>query len=324
MQKNKYFEILGLKPNASQSEIKTAYRRLAMKYHPDKNPGDKLSEEKFKEIKNAYEVLIGKKECSSENNFNFESFDDDFDIFSNFFDEEEEEIPDIFIKLEIPVEKTFNDFNFEKEIFIWDICSVCKGSCYTKSNKYSFCGYCNGSGYSKVTRGFINIKQYCRFCKGQGRSNIKKCIICNGYGKIKKKKKINLTIKRGIMSGKKIKLNLKSIYDIERKIYSNVYLEVYIKNNKMFKQDKEGNIHYYHKIFFIDAILGVKNEIYLSNKKIKFKVPSCSKNDDKIIVYDELFKNIFIHLKIFFPDKINNEQRNIILNLKNSFYKYKS
>ncbi|MGX7582548.1 DnaJ C-terminal domain-containing protein [Candidatus Vidania fulgoroideorum] len=325
-----YYEILGINENASEEEIKKAYRRLAMKYHPDKNPGDKNAEEKFKEIKNAYEKLTNKTNENYEYN-NFTSNVSGFEnIFGDFFDdddEEEYEPQEIIYKIDINLKQVVDGFLYNNYLDIFKLCNLCNGDLYIYSNKIGLCEYCNGTGSIRISRSFLNIKQFCKFCKGTGRSGIKKCSFCLFKGKIKEKKKISVNIPKGIVSGTKIKCNLKSLVDIEKKIYSDVYLEVNVLKHKKFYLDKKTNLHYNLRVFFIDALLGKTFNIKTFYENIKINIPNCVSNNKEYVLNNKGIYNLkkktrgklIIHVKIFLPKKINENQRKIIKKLKNTF-----
>ncbi|MGX7589491.1 DnaJ domain-containing protein [Candidatus Vidania fulgoroideorum] len=329
-----YYKILGINKNASDAEIKRAYRKLAMKYHPDKNPDDKNAEEKFKEIKNAYENLTNKNKNDEYNQDNFTDVEGNFeDIFENFFEDEEEEeensdeiYKDIFLDINLTLEQIDKGIIYNDNINIWKMCDYCNGNCYIYNNKIGICEYCNGSGSFRISKGFFNIKQFCKFCNGTGRSNIKKCNFCYFKGKIKIKKKISIKIPKGILNGTKIKLNLRSVYNVEKKIYSNIYLKIVIINKKKLYLDKNHNTNYLIKVFFIDALLGNILNINILNRKIKLKIPKCIQ-EKKIFIKNKGIYNIskktngvlILHIKIIFPKNLNKKQEKILKKLKNTF-----
>lgn len=324
-----YYKILGIAETATEKEIKTAYRKLAMKYHPDKNPGDTSSEKKFKEIKNAYENLINKNTNQDFNNFNDKT---EFgDIFEDIFGEadEEEEDTDILYKINVTLEQAVTGFLYENYIFIWEICSICKGNCYIYNKSNAVCGYCNGVGKYNLAGSFLNINQFCRYCNGTGRSKVRKCYFCLSTGKIKTKKKIQITVPKGICNKEKIKLNLKTLYNLENKTYSDIYIEINILKHKIFKIDKHYNIHYNLKVFFVDAILGKTVYIKTLDNVLKLQIPKCAENNKKLIFKNmgflinksKITTDFIVHLKIVLPKTINDNQKNILLKLKESFLK---
>ncbi|WP_458659064.1 DnaJ domain-containing protein [Candidatus Vidania fulgoroideorum] len=332
---DKYYKILGLNINASENDIKKAYRRLAMKYHPDKNPGDPYSEEKFKEIKNAYEKITNK---NNENDYNedFSDFNEEDnssgvnfnDIFGDFFednenDEEYDEYENLNFKINITLEQAAKGFDYSSYFLVWKFCDSCKGEGYINNKNITTCGYCDGNGYFKISKSFINIKQVCGFCKGKGKSNISKCSYCYGNKKIQFNKKINIKIPRGSYNGMKIKVN-------NKKILGNVFFEIIILKHDIFVLDKSNNIIHNIRLFFTDVLIGkvfiVKN---LYNEKIRVVIPKCFDINKKIIFYNKGIYNIknkkktnlIIKIIVTFPKKISKLQLEISKKLANCFDK---
>lgn len=218
-----YYKILGINKDASQDDIKRAYRKLAIKYHPDKNPGDKKAEERFKEAAEAYEVLSDEnKRREYDNPHSTFSFTGDFanmsfeDIMSRFnpFDDfdfmsgrrhQEAKGGSLRIKVKLTLEELFNGVSKEFKIKKYEKCSKCNGSGLTNESKKVTCRTCGGSGMiqdnNSFNGGFMSIRRQCPTCGGKGTIIEKPCSECSGHGIVLKDSKVRVDIVRGVLPG---------------------------------------------------------------------------------------------------------------------------
>ncbi|QSW37940.1 DnaJ domain-containing protein [Candidatus Vidania fulgoroideae] len=336
----KYYEILGLNENSSLQEVKKAYRRLAMKYHPDRNPG-KESEEKFKEIKEAYERITNKDNTSNEefreynerssNQSSYEGNGDFEDIFKSFFSEDNydsEFVKEKIIKVNISILQGHRGFKYKSNINLWKLCNICEGRKYDSVSKTKVCYCCNGLGFIKKISSFFSIKQQCSKCKGKGIIIFDYCKKCKGMGRIRSKERLSIEVPKGVLSGTRFRIEgLKDLIDLENDIYSDIYIEIFLKSEKNISLDKNGNIHANIKVFFINSILGGSVKSNILGESIKINIPECTQNNDVILVsgkgYNVINSNsrtdLYIHIYVVNPRSINNSQRTALLKLKQFF-----
>ena len=335
-----YYEILGVSRNATKVEIKKAYRRLAMKYHPDKNPGDKEAEEKFKLINEAYQVLsddekraiydrYGKEGLEGRGYRTKTDFSDIFDMFSEIFgdfgfESYEDEIPydlDRAIEVELEFEEAAYGISKEIEIEYFSLCPKCQGS---GAKRKETCPTCKGQGRIIISNGFMRIAQSCPNCNGRGFIIKEKCNECKGRGYIVKKEKIHIDIPAGVDSGMRMRVPRKGN---ESKIgRGDLYLIFKVKPSKIFKR-KGNNLIVEVPIFFTSAILGDKVKIPTLEGEKEIEIKPFTK-DKTQIVFKGLglpdpntgYKgNLYAILNIVYPKKLTNEQKELLEKLHESF-----
>jgi molecular chaperone DnaJ len=312
--KRDYYEVLGVAKGATKDEIKKAYRKLAIQYHPDRNPGNKEAEEKFKEATEAYEVLADDKKREAYDQFGFagvegmggpgpqdystifRGFEDIFGDFGSFFD-------DIFggggartrtytggrastirrgSDLRYDVEVPFTEAVFGAKVDISymrnDTCPVCHGSGSDRGGGTRVCETCGGSGQVRRSSGFFSIATTCPTCHGEGEVIRNPCHECSGNGVVQKHRRIKVTIPAGIENGKRISLPGQGDAGPHGGPPGDLYVYIHIKPHEYFERD--GNdVYCLIPISLTQAALG--SEIFvttLDNKKIKVKIPPGTQN----------------------------------------------
>ncbi len=272
-----YYKTLNVGKDASQDEIKKAFRKLARKYHPDLNPGDKTAEEKFKEINEAYAVLSDpqKRAEYDSGGKTFENFFEGFrdfnfreafnfgDIFSNIFDTESRVEPryaqgeNILTGIELTLEEAFTGTTRTLTFTRTVECDACRGS---GAESYQTCDKCKGSGSFKASKGFFKMSQPCQECVGTGKKITSICKKCAGRGRILQTDTVNVKIPAGVDNGAVVKLRGKGNAGIGGAPAGDLHLEISIKPHRIFNR-KGDDIHITLPVTFGEAALGAKLEV---------------------------------------------------------------
>ena len=264
MAKRDFYSVLGVAKNASEEEIKKAYRKLAMKYHPDRNPDNKESEDKFKEAKEAYEMLTDPKKRDLYDRFGHAGVDpnagggggggggpggfaDVFgDIFGDIFGQQQGgrggrsnvyRGGDLRYAMEVSLEQAAAGYASEIRIPSWDNCDTCKGSGAKAGTKPRVCATCQGQGSERVQQGFFSIQQTCRNCHGTGKVIADPCLTCEGAGRIKRNKTLEVKIPAGIDEGMRIRLTGNGEPGINGGPPGDLYVEIHLKKHSVFERD---------------------------------------------------------------------------------------
>jgi molecular chaperone DnaJ len=332
MAKN-YYEVLGVEKNATQDEIKKAYRTLSKKYHPDKNPGNKEAEEKFKEIAGAYEILSNankRKEYDMQQEGGFGGFDFsnfggfDFNGFSGFdfggFGRQQriEKGEDVFVRVDVTLEQVYNmeelKFKYTKKI----PCSHCNGT-GAEGGKVNYCNHCNGTGMiseSKVQGNAIFTTQRpCNHCNGTGRLAETPCKDCNGTGFEKNKIEIKVKIPAGVFDGAKVMMEGGG--DLPRSkngVPGNLIIIFRIKPHDYFKVVDNTLIHE-EKIPITECLLGTKRTVKsISGKEITIDIPELTQEGKKYIFAEGgMWNNPYnVIIKYEMPKNLTEKQKELL------------
>ena len=305
--KRDYYEVLGVEKNASADEIKKAYRKNAMKYHPDRNPGDKDAEEKFKELGEAYEVLSDQEKRSRYDQFGFAGVDPNFgggagygggfgggfggfggfgdfgDIFSEFFGggsrRPDRNAPRRGENIGARLDLTFEEaaFGVEKEVSIQRIenCAECGGS-GSADGKVEHCSHCNGTGQVTTVQNVMGMRMQsqsvCPYCNGRGSIVKNPCSTCRGKGKVRRNQKIKVKVPAGVDAGQSVRIRGEGSVGANGGPAGDLLVEIGIRRHPIFQRDGM-TVYCEVPITFTQAALGGEIEIPTLDGKVKYDLP---------------------------------------------------
>jgi len=356
MAKRDYYEVLGVVKSASAEEIKKAYRKLALKHHPDRKKGDKASEAKFKEASEAYHVLSDKGRRTNYNqfghaafegaggrggfsNFDFSSvFSDIFgsDPFDDFFEDfggtrrrgrrrsSDYRGTDLRYDLSISLEDAYNGKKQEINFSSSDKCEICDGYGAEPGSKPISCSTCGGQGQVRSSQGFFTIQQTCPECSGSGEQISSPCKECRGMGKKQTKKKIVANIPKGVDDGTRIRLSAKGEAGIKGAGNGDLYIFVSIKPHSIFKRSEE-NLFFEFPISLADAALGATVEVpTIDGGKAKVKIPSGTQNGKQFrlkgkgmpMIRNRNYGDLYIQAITEVPISLTKQQKNLLEQFK--------
>lgn len=345
--KRDYYEILGVAKSANDDEIKSAYRKLALKYHPDRNKGNAEAEEKFKEATEAYEVLRDSKKRAQYDQFghegvgNFDGFgkgayrdfsdifgDFDFgDIFEGFFGsgfssrgKRQKRGSDLQYDLAVELEEAATGKEIQIEIPRHEPCTSCEGTGAASGSKPITCPVCNGAGQIRQAQGFFSVTQTCYKCHGQGKIISSPCKSCNGTGLIAKKRKITIKIPAGVESGSRLKITGEGEHAQGGGIPGDLYVLIHVKKHKYF--ERSGNdLVCTVDISFPLAVIGGDIEVpTIYNQTLKMKIPQGTENNQIFRIRGSGMPYIGSHgkgdllviINVTVPKKINARQKELL------------
>jgi len=299
MSKRDFYEVLGVDRNASDRDIKKAFRRMAMKYHPDRNPDDQEAEDKFKEVNEAYEVLsdaqkkaaydqyghAGVDPNAGGGGFNGGGFEGGFgDIFGDVFGDmfggggggrrsSVQRGADLRYNMDLSLEEAVR--GIEKTIKVPTLvnCETCNGSGAKPGTQPKTCGTCGGVGQVRMQQGFFSVQQTCPTCRGEGRVISDPCNSCHGQGRVEKTKTLSVKIPPGVDTGDRIRLGGEGEAGSHGGPAGDLYVQVNVRSHPIFERDGK---HLYCEvpISFVDAALGGELEVPTLDGRVKLKVPA--------------------------------------------------
>lgn len=295
MSKTDYYEILGVSKDASAQDIKKAYRRLAMKYHPDRNPDDASAEAKFKEASEAYEVLSDDQKKAAYDRFGHAGVDPnmggggagpggaDFgDIFGDVFGDifgrgrgggqRNNRGADLRYTLELDLEDAVKGTTVEIRVPTYVICGTCDGSGAKKGSEPVNCNTCGGSGQVRMQQGFFSVQQTCPTCHGKGKVIKDPCDACHGQGRIEERKTLSVKIPPGVDTGDRIRLAGEGEAGTNGGQTGDLYVQVAVKDHAIFQREGK-DLYTEVPISFVDAALGGELEVPTLDGRVKLKIP---------------------------------------------------
>jgi molecular chaperone DnaJ len=345
--KRDYYEVLGIARNASGEDVKRAYRKLAVKFHPDKNPDDARAEDKFKELGEAYDVLMDEEKRAAYDRYGHAAFSqgmggrgggfhDPFDIFREVFGggagggifetffggggstdrEGRQRGSDLRYDMQITLEEAA--FGVEKEIEVrkLDACDKCKGTGAEAGSRAVTCPSCHGRGQVISSRGFFQVSQTCPRCRGVGEIIEKPCHVCDGEGRIEKTSRIKLKVPAGIADGARLRSSRNGEAGIRGGAQGDLYVVIHVKEHSIFQRD-EDNLYCELPIPFSTAALGGEIPVPTLDGKASLKVPAGTQSGQIFKLRGKGISNVNGHgrgdliarLLVEVPTSLNAEQR---------------
>lgn len=298
MSKRDYYEVLGVERNVSEADLKKAFKRLAMKHHPDRNPDDKGAEEKFKEAKEAFEVLSDPQRRAAYDQFGHAgvdsgmggggfhgggaSFSDVFgDIFGDVFGgggpgrggHRAQRGADLRYNLELSLEDAVKGTTVKIRVPTSVVCATCGGSGAKKGSTPDTCSTCGGSGQVRMQQGFFSLQQTCPQCRGSGQIIKDPCATCHGSGKTQETKTLSVKVPPGVDNGDRIRLSGEGEAGDRGAPPGDLYVQVSVKEHPLFHRE-DNNLYCEVPISFVMAALGGTLEVPTLDGRVNLKIPA--------------------------------------------------
>ena len=355
MSKQDYYQTLGLQKNSSDAEIKKAYRKLAMKYHPDRNPDDKTAEIKFKEAKEAYEVLSDNQKRAAYDQFGHagvnnqagmgggfnpgDAFNDIFgdmfgDIFGNARGQRRQSSAqrgaDLRYELDLDLEQAVFGETIKINIPSLIGCDTCTGSGAKKGTQATRCLRCEGRGSVRVQQGFFTLQQTCPECRGVGQTIKDPCIDCSGSGRVQKERTISIKIPPGVDQDDRIRLSSEGEAGMKGGPPGDLYVDVNIRPHPIFKREGS-NLFCEVPISFTKAALGGTVEVPTIDGAVNLTIPTETQSGEVFRLRgkgvqsyrDRVLGDLFCNIQIETPVNLNADQKNILKSFEESISKSK-
>ena len=355
MSKQDYYQTLGLQKNSSDAEIKKAYRKLAMKYHPDRNPDDKTAEIKFKEAKEAYEVLSDNQKRAAYDQFGHagvnnqagmgggfnpgDAFNDIFgdmfgDIFGNARGQRRQSSAqrgaDLRYELDLDLEQAVFGETIKINIPSLISCDTCSGSGAKKGTQATRCLRCEGRGSVRVQQGFFTLQQTCPECRGVGQTIKDPCIDCSGSGRVQKERTISIKIAPGVDQYDRIRLSSEGVAGRKGGPPGDLYVDVNIRSHPIFKREGS-NLFCEVPISFTKAALGGTVEVPTIDGAVNLTIPTETQSGEVFRLRgkgvqsyrDRVLGDLFCNIQIETPVNLNADQKNILESFEESINKSK-
>ncbi|KZX69181.1 molecular chaperone DnaJ [Vibrio sp. HI00D65] len=299
MSKRDFYEVLGVSRDASERDIKKAYKRLAMKFHPDRNQGDESAADKFKEVKVAYEILTDPQKKAAYDQYGHAAFEQggmgggggfgggqgDFgdifgDVFGDIFgggrrgggQQRAQRGSDLRYNMELTLEEAVRGVSKEIEVPTLVECDTCDGSGAKKGTSAQTCGTCHGHGQVQMRQGFFAVQQTCPTCNGKGKIIKDPCNSCHGQGRKQKTKTLNVKIPAGVDTGDRIRLSGEGEAGEQGAPAGDLYVQVHVKEHNIFERDGN-NLYCEVPVSFSMAALGGEVEVPTLDGRVNLKVP---------------------------------------------------
>lgn len=353
MAKRDFYDVLGVAKNASDDDIRKAYRKLAMKYHPDRNPDSKEAEDKFKEVKEAYEMLSDAEKRAAYDRFGHAGVDPNAaagagmgggaggfaDAFGDIFGEifgaagrrgggpQVYRGADLKYSLEISLEQAANGFDTEIRIPSWETCETCHGSGAKPGTSPRTCRTCGGSGAVRMQQGFFSVQQTCPTCHGTGQEITDPCSDCDGVGRIRKNKTLQVKIPAGIDDGMRIRSTGNGEPGLNGGPPGDLYVEIRIKPHGIFERQGE-DLHCELTIPFTKAALGGVQEVPTLSGRGEITIPEGTQTGKTFRLRGKGIKGVrssypgdlYCHIVVETPVRLNDEQKALLRQFESSLH----
>lgn len=349
MAKKDYYEVLGVGRDADEREIKKAYKRLAMKHHPDRNQGDKDSEEKFKEIKEAYEILTDAQKKAAYDQYGHAAFEQggmggggfgggfsgggDFndifgDVFGDIFGGRRQRASrgsDLQYTMTLTLEEAVRGVAKEIRIPTLAECDVCHGSGAKAGTSSTTCSTCHGAGQVQMRQGFFAVQQTCPTCHGRGKIIKDPCNKCHGQGRVEKTKTLSVKIPAGVDTGDRIRLSGEGEAGENGAPAGDLYVQVQVKQHPIFERDGN-NLYCEVPINFAMAALGGEIEVPTLDGRVNLKVPAETQTGKLFRMRGKGVKSVrggsqgdlLCRVVVETPVKLNEKQKQLLRELEES------
>ena len=348
MSKQDFYQTLGIAKNSTDAEIKKAYRRQAMKHHPDRNPGNKASEQKFKEAKEAYEVLSDSQKRSTYDQFGHagmntqsgmgggfnpgDSFNDIFgDMFGDIFGSRRgqrsntQRGSDLRYNLTLDLEQAVFGDTIKIKIPSLTTCSPCKGSGAKIGTSLATCQKCDGRGNVRVQQGFFTLQQTCPACRGTGQTIPYPCADCNGSGRVQKNRTISIKIPSGVDNNDRIRLSNEGEAGINGGPAGDLYVDITVREHSIFSREGS-NLFCNVPTSFSTAVLGGVVKVPTIDGAVNLTIPSETQSEKVfrlkgkgITAYrDTRIGDLYCKLQIETPVNLDSKQKSLLKKFEES------
>ncbi|WP_019881335.1 MULTISPECIES: molecular chaperone DnaJ [unclassified Methylophilus] len=346
--KKDYYEVLGVNRDASEEEIKKAFKKLAMKFHPDRNPDNPKAEESFKEAKEAYEVLSDDQKRAAYDQyghagvdpsmgggfggFNSGNFSDAFgDIFGDIFGGARNQRSNVYrgadlrYNLEISLEDAAKGTETKIRIPVQTSCETCHGSGARPGTSPVTCTTCNGHGQVRMQQGFFSVQQTCPKCHGTGKMVKEPCPTCHGGGRVKQNKTLNVKIPAGVDEGDRIRLSGEGEAGVNGGPTGDLYVVVHLKEHPIFQREG-ANLHCEMPISFSTAALGGEIEVPTLDGAAKMKIPAETQTGSVFRLRGKGIKplrssehgDLMVHVVVETPVRLTEKQKDLLREFESS------
>ncbi len=354
-----YYQLLGVSRGASDEEIKKAYRKLAMKYHPDKNPGNAEAEKRFKDINHANDVLSDPQKRAAYDRFGeagvqggagsgaggfhgggagfAESFED---LFSDIFGggggrsgggrSRAQRGSDLRYDLELSLEEAIKGEKTTIRVPSWVACDSCQGSGAAKGSKPVTCTTCQGQGQVRMQQGFFSIQQTCPNCRGQGKTIQDPCRPCRGQGRVEREKTLSVSIPAGVDNGDRIRLSAEGEAGAQGMPAGDLYVQIHLREHELFRREG-GDLYCEVPIDLVTATLGGEVEVPSLEGTLKLKIPPETQHDKLFRMRGKGIKSLrghdrgdlFCRIVVETPTQLTADQHRILESFRSTFNKGK-